>query len=544
MPPPPFHDRGTPEGSDSPRLDAVRVVPIRARLGFRRLGSAAANMALRHSGRSTFEGTAMTRTRPMEPTRLVFSSARATGWLLCALLLTGCATARPFQVARATSDTPCLVPAPEGDVLVGVALSGGGSRAALFGAAGLEALSDVRTAAGSSVLEQVSLLSSVSGGSLAASYYTLNKPPKDVPVLTPAGSLSDPYRSFFDEYRAKLSQDFEGALIWRQLGSFRWLNSSLAASSLFEILSERLLGGVTQADLSRRQIAGDTPGLIVKTTLFNNGRRLAATSLPSEAFSYDFIQALQESMARQGRRAEIPPTLVKRWELLRPMTPLDINMDPCPMRLAGMVTASASFPPLVGPITMQVRGEETYWHAGDGGLYENNGIESLLFVFLNQLQAKKARRMLILAFDSSFPFSVGDRQLNRRAEPFSLLTFDFSRIPSIMEERATTYQALFFSTLQLEEVFPNRDTARVILLRHIDAEWRADLSDLPEACRGESLKTPTEVVERIAQIPTRLDIGSECARQLLATSAAKLVAQHRAEILEFLDAPPGPPQAR
>ena len=156
-------------------------------------------------------------------------AAHATGGFLCALLLTGCATARVFQVARATPDTPCLVPAPERDVLVGVALSGGGSRAALFGAAGLEALSGVRTAGGTSLLEQVSLLSSVSGGSLAASYYVLNKPPKDVPVLTPAGGLSEPYRAFFDEYRAKLSQDFEGALIRRQLGSFRWLNSSLAA---------------------------------------------------------------------------------------------------------------------------------------------------------------------------------------------------------------------------------------------------------------------------------------------------------------------------
>ena len=212
------------------------------------------------------------------------------------------------------------------------------------------------------------------------------------------------------------------------------------------------------------------------------------------------------------------------------------------MRLAAMVTASASFPPLVGPITLRVRGEETYWHAGDGGLYENKGIESLLFVFLNQLQEKKARRMLILAFDSSFPFSVGDRRLNRRAEPFSLLTFDLSRIPSIMEERATTYQALFFNTLQFEEVFPNRDTARVILLRHIDAEWRADLSDLPEACRGETppLRTPADVVERVAQIPTRFYIPSKCDRELLATAATKVLEQQRADILEFLDRPSAP----
>ena len=37
---------------------------------------------------------------------------------------------------------------PERDLLIGVALSGGGSRAALFGAAGIQALAGVQTADG------------------------------------------------------------------------------------------------------------------------------------------------------------------------------------------------------------------------------------------------------------------------------------------------------------------------------------------------------------------------------------------------------------
>jgi hypothetical protein len=41
------------------------------------------------------------------------------------------------------------------------------------------------------------------------------------------------------------------------------------------------------------------------------------------------------------------------------------------------------------------------------------------------------------------------------------LTFDFSRVPSIMEERASTYQALFFRSLQIEGVFPDRNTIHV-----------------------------------------------------------------------------------
>jgi hypothetical protein len=91
-------------------------------------------------------------------------------------------------------------------------------------------------------------------------------------------------------------------------------------------------------------------------------------------------------------------------------------------------------------MTLRVGDEEAYWQAGDGGLYENSGVESLSLLFLTQLQAKRIKRALIISFDSSFPFSVGERRLFRRSLPFSLLTFDFSRIPSIMEERATTYQ--------------------------------------------------------------------------------------------------------
>jgi Patatin-like phospholipase len=291
--------------------------------------------------------------------------------LLTALVLTGCASAVAIRVPQAGPDTACVTPAPDREVLVGVALSGGGSRAAIFGAASLEALGRLRTPGGGSVLEHVAYLSSVSGGSVAASYYASQKPPRETPVLTPEGALTAEYARFFAGYEDKLSQDFESAL---------------------------------------------------------------------------------------------------------------------------------------------------------------------LFVFLKQLQKHRARRAIILAFDSSFPFDVGERQLTRRAQPFSRWNYDYTRIPGIMEQRASTYQALFFRSLQLEGVFPDDQTIRVVPLRHTDAEWRDDLSDLPAACRHETplLESPTAVVERIAEISTRFWLASACDRQLLAAAAAKVVAQHHQEILTFL----------
>jgi len=430
----------------------------------------------------------------------------------------------------------CFVPLPEREVQVGVALSGGGSRAALFGAAGLQALSTLKTSGGASALEQVSFLSSVSGGSMAASYYVLKKPAREVKVLTPDGSLTEAWSTFFDRYFHDLSHSFGIDLFWRQLLSFRWLNSSLSANSLSEILREHLLGDATWRDAARREANGDSPGLIINTTLYNNGRRFAVTGQPSEAFHYDFLHSLAKTLQEDGKPADLPPSLIQRWNLLLPMTPSDLHINTCNLGVAEAVTGSASFPPLIGPISFKVEGDNTYWHVGDGGLYENQGIESLLFLFLKQLQFQRTKRALIVAFDSSFPFSVGERELNRRAQPFSLLSFDFSRIPSIMEERATTYQALLFLSLQIQGVLPDASRLRVLKLRHIDARWRDDLSDLPDACRNEDppLKTSAAVKERLSKIPTRLRVESECDRQLLAVAAFKLVAEQKQVILDFL----------
>jgi hypothetical protein len=112
------------------------------------------------------------------------------------LLLTGCFA--KVQTLPAQTDSPLFAPLPDPDVLVGLAVSGGGSRAATFAAGALEALAELRiTREGQehSVLETVTHMSSVSGGSLATAYYVVKKPPKSVPVLGEQG-LSPMYRLF------------------------------------------------------------------------------------------------------------------------------------------------------------------------------------------------------------------------------------------------------------------------------------------------------------------------------------------------------------
>ena len=81
--------------------------------------------------------------------------SRASVVLLGALVVAGCASAVAIRVPQAGPETAGVTPAParEDEVMVGVALSGGGSRPALFGAAGLEALAQLQAPGGDSVLK-------------------------------------------------------------------------------------------------------------------------------------------------------------------------------------------------------------------------------------------------------------------------------------------------------------------------------------------------------------------------------------------------------
>jgi hypothetical protein len=85
----------------------------------------------------------------------------------------------------------------------------------------------------------------------------------------------------------------------------RLYRSALAARTLAEIFQERLFDGARMQDISVREKAGDSPGLIINTTLYNNGRRLALTTLPTAAFEYDFFADLERSLRERGRSGRV-----------------------------------------------------------------------------------------------------------------------------------------------------------------------------------------------------------------------------------------------
>lgn len=454
-----------------------------------------------------------------------------------ALVMAGCAAAPTYEMPGAEPG-PCVASAAgAGEAFIGLAVSGGGSRAALYGAGGMEALARLPAGPGGrSVLEQVTHISAVSGGSLASAYYVMKKPARDTAVLGQDGRLSDAYQAFFGEFRAAMALNYEGPMIRRQLLGFRGLNPAWTAVSLAEGLDEQHFGGATYADLAARTVRGDSPRLLVNTTFYNDGRRLVFGAVPAADLQFDFPARLADSPAGAGLTPQVQAALAERWRALGSIAPADIGIDVCRVRLSSTLVASMSYPPYIGPVTLRVGGQGPYWHVGDGGLADNSGVESLLMAALKDLQDRPKRRALIISLDSSFPFAVGGQALNTRPEAFTRGDEDFSRIPSIMEERANAYRAWFIRLGQGLQLLPPEDRLGFIHLRHTDAAWREDLGDVPASCRKEHAdwRTPGQVRAHLAEIPTRLHLKSACDRELIVAAAAGVVAQNADRIREFL----------
>ena len=471
--------------------------------------------------------------------------ARQLAWLaLVALLVAGC-----FAKVRnlpALSGGPAFEEIPEArpDLLVGLAISGGGSRAATFATGVLEALAriPVRTAGGEqSVLEMVQYISSVSGGSLATGYFAARKPPRSEPMLS-GRTLSPAYEAFFKAYKAAMQEDFERPALFRQLLLFRGLNPTQVAYSLAEVWDDRFLHQMTFTDLYAREKTGDSPRVIVNGTSYNSGQRFAFTTLPAVDFDYDFVGLLLDSLKQRGDNltaegvAIIEQNLQTAKNQFLPLTFEQIGADQRDLPLSLGIVSSASFPPAVGPVTYSVGGQRPYQHVGDGGLFDNLGTESLTTLFLKKIPRGSPKRGLIIVIDAAFPFDAHRAFLDGTRKGFTVFTEDPSRIVGIMEERANAYQLMLWDALRTERVaLPDFANLRIEVLRHTGLDW-GGYADLPVECRDEF---PTDVKseaigEAVGRIPTLFRV-TKCHGALLIKAAQKVVEKHRGRIVEFLE---------
>lgn len=464
--------------------------------------------------------------------------------LSLSLTLTGCFAKIQRLPAHTQNPSPVFAPLADQPTLVGVAVSGGGSRAATFASGALEALASYQVPEGThtqSFLETVTHMSSVSGGSLATAYYAMKKPGKDTPVLQ-GSALSTAYKHFFSDFQRDMQLNFQLRALSRQFLFFRAFNPTKSAFSFAEVWDTHFFDEQTFASLYEREQRGDAPHIIFNGTIYNTGRRLALTTLAPEDFRYNFVERLKEGFAQRGMvmshtgQQEFDRSLGMAKQQFMPQTFDELGIDHHTLPISIAVATSASFPPVVGPVTYQAKGQDHYTHVGDGGLFDNLGTESLTTLFLNKIPNDRLsnKRGLIVVIDSSFPFSAGEQALNHNTKGFQVFQNDPARIVGIMEARANAYQTMLWQSLRSQDSFlPDYNHLRIVILRHIDAKWERGYDDLPEACRSmfPISVTPKDIRIAVSQIPTLFKIENECDGALLIEAGRQAVHQQR----ELLD---------
>jgi predicted acylesterase/phospholipase RssA len=220
-------------------------------------------------------------------------------------------------------------PADWDGVFVGVAISGGGSRSALFSAACMFELQKI------GLLDRVDYLSAVSGGTLTAAYYCVATDAEWTPAAA-LRRLAHPFAS--DAFRSIL-------LPWHYLGTmFTALDRSDILARQFEhVLFSRDGKPLTFADLRP-----DRPRLLLNATDLQSGRRFV--------FSNQQFDRLNSDLSRYP--------------------------------LAWACTASSSVPVLLHPVTLRDFSTpfEQYVHLIDGGVNDNLGVVSLVDAYTREMQ--------------------------------------------------------------------------------------------------------------------------------------------------------------
>jgi hypothetical protein len=286
-----------------------------------------------------------------------------------------------------------LQPYVEGQPLVLMSISGGGSRSAFYAASVMEELSKVPVPGVKnqqlpdgrpmySLLDCVRGISTVSAGGLASSWYVTHFDERKQP-------------DFFDRMKTAMSVNLQ----WRTYGhialfpplAVQLLASSVTRTDLLADEIDKLLGdrNLTFNDLRAMETrpVDPAPVLMINGTVYNSGQRLVMTNLPATR--------LPSIMDKEYENFAMPETdrQILR-NLVQPLTFADFGSDIGSYPLSKALAASAAYPILLAPVPLRVYPQYVPPHlagrvdekllqssvayVADGGLYENEGVDPLL----------------------------------------------------------------------------------------------------------------------------------------------------------------------
>ncbi|WP_247256440.1 patatin-like phospholipase family protein [Pseudomonas moorei] len=444
------------------------------------------------------------------------SRAACLGLALMSMVLTNCTThSLPIHGPSsylAKGERPAN--APPGP-LVGLALSGGGNRSALFASYVIELLGvlPVSPQTGTqpvSFLSKLGYISSVSGGSFAAAYFGMRNPsasPSDFNAMLSPQGIPKAYASFFSDYHVMMNHDWFHAALVRSylstLGSWRsqWLVNGL---------DEAFLDKATFGQLDKRQSLGRSPYLIFNTTHYDTGRRFVMTTIAQPYFCIN-VEALLTNVLSSSlpvaKQIGVQKAQSNDCDMTDPLTPEGFDridnknsfqIASADIPLSYAVVMSAAFPVVVGPVAYHVEGQERLFHVIDGGITDNSGVESLAQLFLNKLKQNEDQHALIVELDAGMPFNNEGTAIKDASTPLSTLVGDPSRLSDIQEQRATLYRRdLWHLANELARCQTSSDNA--------------DMTDCPNP--GGEIPSASLLVSRLKILPLRhYDLGVDSLR--------------------------------
>ena len=295
--------------------------------------------------------------------------------LLAASLFSGCALSA-YQ-NEPIEDNPPLTRAAfaigdtsgRDDVLVALAISGGGSRAAYFASSVMFRLQNVLETA--DILHEVDVISAVSGGSIPAAYYCISEDIEGEAM--PSGRVWDQ-----DLVRKLMSKNYQGRWVGNSFwpfNAFRYLftaydRSDIMAQTLEDNLYDKPGWGfpVTFAELNP-----DRPYLIINAT---------------------------DTTENFGNEAHFGQIFTFTEEHFREKLASDLSQYP----VAWAVMASCAFPGVFNTMTLRDFRDlknPRYVHLFDGGNSDNLGLESIKRVILDaKARGKVYKKVVVILVDS------------------------------------------------------------------------------------------------------------------------------------------------
>jgi len=287
-------------------------------------------------------------------------------FVVAALLLQGCASYRVQNVAvegKADGYQGYRLHADRdyGNVLLLMSFSGGGTRAAAFSYGALKTLRDTNIGGRADswrLLDEVDLISSVSGGSFTAAYYGLH-----------GDGIFQHFESRF------LKQSIQGALIRKLLNPVIWTRSLFTGFDRTEMAVEYydtyIFGGATFADIFHH----DRPYIEINATDLSSGHRFSFTQryfdlICSDLQNFPLARAVTASSAvpilfptvvLKNYSSGCDPTGTPTWKMLEEAP----NDSPAALALTQNLR------------TYRDQQTRSYIHLIDGGISDNLGLRAI-----------------------------------------------------------------------------------------------------------------------------------------------------------------------